>query len=112
MDYCFHLWVVSFSCYLNLLDKLQKRVCITVRSSLANSREPIECVHSLSLFYSSYRCSSELIKLVPLPYSSGRSTLFSKRLHTFSANIPICYTDANKDAYFNSFFPGIATLLC
>ena len=41
------------SCYLELLDKLQKRICTTVRSSLAASIEPLarrRNVTSLSLF--------------------------------------------------------------
>ena len=54
------------SCYLELLDKLLKRVCRTVGPSLAAaSLEPLahrRNVASLSIFYGSYfgRCSSEL----------------------------------------------------
>ena len=62
------------SCYLELLDKLQKRICRTVGPSLAASLEPLaHCLNvaTLSLFYRYYfgRCSSELAQLVPLPYS-------------------------------------------
>ena len=62
------------SCYLELLDKLQKQICRTVGPSLAASLEPLanrQTVASLSLFYRYYfgRCSSELAQLVPLPYS-------------------------------------------
>ena len=41
------------SCYLDLLDRLQKRICRTVGPSLATSREPLarRNVASLSLFY-------------------------------------------------------------
>ena len=63
------------SCYLELLDKLQKQTCRTVGSSLAASLEPMaQNVASLNLFQRYYfgRCSSEL---VPLPYSQGRSIL-------------------------------------
>ena len=65
-------------------------------------------VASLSLFYRYYfgRCSSELAQLVPLPYSRGRSTRYSDRLHDFSVTIPRCY----KDVYVNSFFPRTARL--
>ena len=65
-------------------------------------------VASLSLFYRYYfgRCSSQLAQLVPLPYSRGRSTHYSDRLHDFSAVIPRCY----KDVYVNSFFPHTARL--
>ena len=52
------------------------------------------------------RCSSELAQLVPLPYSRGRSTGCSDRLHDFSVTIPRCY----KDVYVNSFFPRTARL--
>ena len=63
---------------------------------------------SLSLFYRYYfgRCSSELAELVPLPFSRGRSTRYSDRLHDFSVTIPRCY----KDVYVNSFFPRTARL--
>ena len=47
------------------------------------------------------RCSSELVQLVPLLFSWGRSSLYSDRLHDFSVTIPRCY----KDVYVNSFFP-------
>ena len=50
-------------------------------------------VASLSLFYRYYfgRCSSELAQLVSLPYSRGRATCYSGRLHDFSVTIPRCY---------------------
>ena len=51
-------------------------------------------------------CSSELAQLVPLPYSRGRSTRYSDRLHDFSVTIPRCY----KDVYVISFFPRTARL--
>ena len=51
-------------------------------------------------------CSSELAELVPLPYSRGRSTRYSDRLHDFSVTIPRCY----KDVYVNSFFRHTARL--
>ena len=74
MEYCCHVWAGAPSCYLELLDKLQKRICRTVGPSLAASLEPLahrRNVASLSLFYRYYfcRCSSELAQLVPLPYS-------------------------------------------
>ena len=74
MEYCCHVWACAPSCYLELLDKLQKRICRTVGPSLAASLEPLahrRNVASLSLFYRYYfgRCSSELAELVPLPFS-------------------------------------------
>ena len=79
MEYCFHVRAGAPSCYLELLDKLQKRIRRTVGPSLATSLEPLahrRTVASLSLFCRYYfgRCSSELAELVPLPYSRGRST--------------------------------------
>ena len=50
--------------------------------------------------------TSELAQLVPLPYSRGRSTRYSDRLHDSSVTIPRCY----KDLYVNSFFPRTAGL--
>ena len=74
MEYCCHFWAGAPSCYLELLDKLQKWICRTVGPSLAASLEPLahcQNVASLSLFYRYYfcRCSSELAQLVPPPYS-------------------------------------------
>ena len=33
MEYCYHFWAGAPSCYLKLLDKLQKRICRTVGTS-------------------------------------------------------------------------------
>ena len=104
MEYCCHV-------YLDLLEKLQKRICRIVGPSLAASLEPLahsRNVASLSLFYRYYfgRCSSELAQLVPLPFPQGRSARYSDRLHDFSVTIPRCY----KDVYVNSFFPRTAKL--
>ena len=98
---CCHVWAGASSCYLELFNKLQKRICRTVGPSLAASLEPSahrRNVASLSLFYRYYfgRCSSEQTELVPLPYSRGKSTGYSDRFHDFSDTIPRCY----KDVYF------------
>ena len=111
MEYCCHVWAGAPSYYLDLLDKLQKRICRIVGPSLAASLETLaHCrnVASLSLFYRYYfgRCSSELAQLVPLPFCQGRSTRYSDRLHDFCVTISICY----KDVYVNSFFPRTAKL--
>ena len=111
MEYCCHVWAGAPSCYLELLDKLQKRICRTVGPSLAASLEPLaHCrnVASLSLFYRYYfgRCSSELDQLVPLPFCRGRSTRYSDKLYEFSVTILRCC----KDDYVNSFFCRIARL--
>ena len=41
MEYCCNVWAGAPSCYLELLDKLQKRICRDVGSSLAASLEPL-----------------------------------------------------------------------
>ena len=111
MEYCCRVWAGAPSCYLELLDKLQKWICRTVGPSLAASLEPLahhRNVASLSLFYRYYfgRCSSELAQLVPLPYSRGRCTRYFDRLHDFCVTISrYC-----KDVYVNSFFPCTAGL--
>ena len=92
----YHAWAGAPSCYFKLLKKLQKRICRTVGSSLVASHEHLAHrgnLASLSLFYKYYfaRCSYELAQLVKLPYSLGRSTLYSDRLHDFSVPFPRCY---------------------
>ena len=109
MEYCCHVWAGAPSCHLELLDKLQKRICRKVGPSLAAFLEPLahgRNVVSLSVFYRSYfgRCSSELAQPIPLPSSRGRSTRYSDRLHDFSVTIPRC----DKDVYVNNFFPRTA----
>ena len=109
MKYWCHLWAGAPSRYLEFLDNLQKRMCRIAGHSLASSLEPLahrRNVASLNLFYRYYfgRCSSELAQLVPLPFSRGRSTRYSDRLHGFSVTIPRCY----NDVYVNSFCPRTA----
>ena len=41
MEYCCHVWAGAPSCYLELLDKLQKRICRIVGPSLAASLKPL-----------------------------------------------------------------------
>ena len=106
VECCCYVWTGTPSCYLELPDKLQKRICRTVGPSLAASRKPLShCrnVATLSLFYRYYfgRFSSELAELIPLSYSRGRSTRYSDRLRHFSVTIPRWY----KDIYIESFFP-------
>ena len=53
MVYCCHIWAGAPSCYLELLDKVQKRICQTNGPSLVASLEPLahrQNVASLSLF--------------------------------------------------------------
>ena len=39
-EYCYHVWAGAPSCYLQLLDKLQKQIYRTIGPSLAASLEP------------------------------------------------------------------------
>ena len=41
MEYCCHVWAGAPGCYLEVLDKLQKRICRTVGPSVAVSLEPL-----------------------------------------------------------------------
>ena len=96
------------SCYLELLDKLQKWIFRIVGSSHAASLAPLahrrnEAILSLLYRYYFGRCSFELAQLVPLPYYRGRSPCYFDRLHDFSVTIPRFY----KNVHDNSFFPRI-----
>ena len=104
-----NVWAGAPSCYLKLLDELQKWICRTVGPSLAKSLETlVHCwnVASLSLSCKDYcgRSSSELAQLVPPPYFWRRSTHYCDRLHDIFVTILRCY----KDACVNSFFPRTA----
>ena len=52
------------------------------------------------------RCSSEVAQLVPFPFSRGRFTRYSDRLHDFCVTILRCY----KDVSVNTSFPRRARL--
>ena len=41
IEYCCNVWAGASSCYLELLDKLQKQICKTVGPSLVASFEPL-----------------------------------------------------------------------
>ena len=58
-------------------------------------------VATLSLLYRYYfgRRSFELAQLVLIPFSRGRSTGYSNRLHDFFITLPRCY----KDVYISRF---------
>ena len=54
MEYSYYVWAGALSCYLDLLDKLQKQVCTSVGRSPATSPELLSRrwnVDSLNLFY-------------------------------------------------------------
>ena len=111
MEYCCHFWACASGCYLELLDKLQKRIYKTVGPSFAASLEPLAHSRNVASLNLSYRycfgrCSSELAQQVSLTYSRGKSTRCSDRLHDFYVTMPRSY----KDVYVNSVFPRRARL--
>ena len=74
MEYCCHVFAGAPRCFLELLDKLQKRIGRTVSPSLAAFLEHLahrRNVSSLSFFYRIGICSSELAQLVLLPFVMG-----------------------------------------
>ena len=92
------LLVATWNCWISYRNGYVGLLSFTNVPSLAASLEPLahcQNVASLSLFYRYYfsRCSSEVAQLVPLPYSQGRSTPYSDRLHDFSVTIPRRYKD-------------------
>ena len=52
MENCCHVSAGAPSCYLDLLDKLQKRTCRTVGPLLAASLEPLACRRNVASFKS------------------------------------------------------------
>ena len=57
MEYCCHIWDEAPSCYLELLDKLQKHICRTVGPLLTASLEPLahcQNIANLSFFLNFY----------------------------------------------------------
>ena len=83
-----NVWNTVCSCFLELLDELQKWVCRTASPSLAAFLEPLTHrwnVVVLSLLYKYYfgKCSSELAQLLLLPHSWGRSTRCSDNCMIF-----------------------------
>ena len=72
MEYCCHVWAGAPSCYLELLDKLQKRTCRTVGPSFAASIEPLphrRNVACLCIFFRYYSISiGPLVILIDCVY--------------------------------------------
>ena len=65
VEYCCHVWVDAPSCYLELLDKLQKRICRTVGPSLATSLEPLHSITPLpppTFLLGGYNLQSKIMK--------------------------------------------------
>ena len=106
---CSNVWAGAPSCYLEFLEKLQKRICRTLGPSLTATVEPLthrRNVACLTLLYSHnfHRPSTELAQLVLLPYFRGTRTRYSDIFYYFSVTIPRCH----KNVYVNSLFPRTA----
>ena len=124
MEYCCHIWAGAPSCYLELLDKLQKWICRTVGPLLAVSVEFLaHCwnVTSLSILYRYYfgRGSSEQAHLVQFSYSRGSLLVVLIDCMIFwlpfldmgiFLDIPRYFLRCYKDVIVNSFFPCTARL--
>ena len=79
MEYCCHAWAGAPSCYLKLLDKLQKRISRTVGTSFADSLEPLahhRNVASLSLFQRYYFSIGIFFRIG----STGSTSFFSREI--------------------------------
>ena len=59
IEYFCHVWADAPSCYLELLDKLQKQICVTVSLALCQN---VACVSTFYRYYFGW-CSSELAEL-------------------------------------------------
>ena len=78
IEYCCNVWAGVPSCYLELLEKLQKQLCRTVGPSLAASLELFLALHrnvaSLSLFNKYYFSSIGII--IGYTGSTGSTSFF------------------------------------
>ena len=111
MEYCCHLWSGAPACYLDLLDRIQRRVENIIGPTLASKLQPLahrRDVASLSLFYRYFnnRCSDELSSLVPPLKVFGRSTRLASNAHPHTVSIPV----SRKSIYSRSFFPRTSKL--
>ena len=90
-------WIFEISHRSGYVGLLVLHLLLLVTETLAHCQNVVR----LSLFYRYYFgiCPSKLTEQVPLPYSCGRSSRYSNRMHNFSV-IPRCY----KDVYVSSIF--------
>ena len=79
------LLTVNWNCQIS-----NKNRCWSLTFYLSWTLTSLSNITSLNLIYRycSGRCSSELVELVPLHYSWGRSTHYYDRLYDFSVTIP------------------------
>ena len=90
MEYHCHIWVGARSCYLELLNKLQKQIRRTVGPWLAASLEPLphhRNVASLSLFYRYYLLLVIAKKMLISGMSHGALCLSQKFIYFIAPKI-------------------------
>ena len=88
MEYYCHFWNDAPSCYLEMLDKLQKPIYKIIAPLFVATLEPLAYHRNGAILivfyrYSFGRYSSELAQLVPLPYCQASPTRYSDRLGEF-----------------------------
>ena len=111
IEYCCHIWGGAPADALNLLDRIQKRICNAIGVNLSHKLDPLShrrSVSSLCLFYKYFHgyCSTELSELVPPLKTFTRTTRYSSNCHPFTVDLPPC----KKSLVQQSFFPRISTL--
>ena len=87
MEYCCHVLTAAHSCYLELLDKLnkivrQRQIYKTFNHLLAASLELLAYRHNVASFSCFHR-----YYFISFPYSRMRSTCYFQRLHSVSVTI-------------------------
>ena len=111
MEYCCHIWGGAPSDALNLLDRVQNRVCNAIGENLASKLDSLShrrSVASLCLFYKYFHghCSDELSSLVPPLKTFSRATRFASKCHSLTVNIP----KSTKKSVQQGFFPRTSVL--
>ena len=111
MEYCCHLWAGAPAHILNLLDRIQNRVCNMIGPQLSLKLQPLSHrrnVASLSLFYKYFHghCSAELERLVPSRKVFPCDTRLAARAHEFTVDEPLITKDYRR----TSFFPRTSSL--
>ena len=86
MKYCCHAWAVALNWSSDMLG------------SPAPAASHRNVVASLSLCLLG-RCLCESTEVFPLPYSCGRSSGYSDKLHDFSVTIPRSYENVNINSF-------------
>ena len=105
IEYCCHLWAGAPASLLNLLDRIQKRVCNLIGPNLSSLLQPLSHrrnVASLSLFYKYFHghCSQELSSLVPSLRDCNNNTRRVKSQHCYTVTIPRCKSTTYQDSFF------------